>query len=123
MRSGEGAAWSVRFVPPHQWIERRPDGVSLLQIIANGPMRCRVRRLNAGSRGEAGGALHYLAGRIAPRCRAATIAIAESAQQGVSEFGYRTSRTPASASVAWFRRYVISRVPELAAERPPNEMP
>jgi TetR/AcrR family transcriptional repressor of bet genes len=122
MRSGEGAAWSVRFVAPHQWIEWRPDGISLLQIIANGPLRCRVRRLNAGSRDEASGALHYLAGRIAPRCRAATIAIAESAQQGVSEFGYRTSRTPASNSVAWFRRYVTSRLPELAAERPPNEI-
>ena len=108
--------WRVRFAAPNQWIERRPDGLSVLQIIPSGPVGCRVRRLHVGD----SDALQYLAGRIVPWCRTETIAIAESAQRGLSEFGYRAGGS-ASPAVAWFRRHLISRAPGLAAERPPNE--
>jgi TetR/AcrR family transcriptional repressor of bet genes len=115
-----GDRWRVRFAAPNQWIERRPHGLSVLQIVATGPARCRVRRIHLGGSGAAD-ALQYLAGRILPWCRAATVAIAESAQQGLSDFGYRAGGASASPAVAWFRRYIISRVPALAGERPPNE--
>jgi len=108
--------WQVHFASPNQWIERRPDGLSVLQIIPSGPVGCRVRRLHVGD----SDALQYLADRIVPWCRAETIAIAESAQRGLSEFGYRAGGSP-SPAVAWFRRHLISRAPGLAAERPPNE--
>ena len=100
-------------------IERRPDGLSVLQIIATGPAQCRVRRIHL-ARDESD-ALQYLAGRLVPWCRRGTIAIAESAQQGLSEFGYRTAPGPASPAIAWFRRLLMARLPALAGERPPNE--
>jgi hypothetical protein len=118
--AGPGAKepWLLHFAAPNQWIERRPDGLSVLQIIATGPARCRVRRIHL-ARNESD-ALQYLAGRLVPWCRRGTIAIAESAQQGLSEFGYRGGGAAASAEVAWFRRYLAARLPALAGERPPN---
>jgi hypothetical protein len=80
-----------------------------------------VRRLCLGRPGEAAEALQYLAGRLAPWCRRPTIAIAESAQQGICEFGYRTAGS--SPGVAWLRAYLSSHLPALAAERAPNESP
>jgi TetR/AcrR family transcriptional repressor of bet genes len=114
-------SWRRRFMAPNQLIERRPDGVCVLQIIPAGPARCRVRRLCLGRPGEAAEALQYLAGRLAPWCRRPTIAIAESAQQGICEFGYRTAGS--SPGVAWLRAYLSSHLPALAAERAPNESP
>jgi TetR/AcrR family transcriptional repressor of bet genes len=113
--------WLRRFMAPNQLIERRPDGVCVLQIIPTGPARCRVRRLYLGRPGEAAEALRYLAGRLAPWCRRPTILIAESAQQGLCEFGYRTAGGSPSPGVAWLRTYLSSRLPALAAERAPNE--
>jgi TetR/AcrR family transcriptional repressor of bet genes len=113
--------WRRRFMAPNQLIERRPDGVCILQIIPTGPARCRVRRLYLGRPGEGAEALQYLAGRLAPWCRRPTIAIAESAQQGLCEFGYRTAGGPPSSGVGWLRTYLSSRLPALAAERAPNE--
>jgi TetR/AcrR family transcriptional regulator, transcriptional repressor of bet genes len=118
--------WLMRFVAPNQLIERRPDGLSVLQIIATGPAQCRIRRIHLvredhARDGSGLGALQYLAGRIIPWCRRGSLDIGESAQQGLSEFGYRTAAGPASPAVAWFRRLLISRLPALAAERPPNE--
>lgn len=115
--------WRLRFMAPNQLIERRPDGLCVLQIIATGPARCRVRRLHLGRTGEGADALQYLAGRLAPWCRRPTIAIAESAQQGLCEFGYRTAGGSPSPGVAWLRAYLSSRLPALAAERAPNESP
>jgi hypothetical protein len=117
--SGAQEPWLLHFAAPNQWIERRPDGLSVLQIIATGPVRCRVRRIHL-ARNESD-ALQYLAGRLVPWCRRGTFAIAESAQQGLSEFGYRAAGAGASAEVAWFRRYLAQRLPALAGERPPNE--
>jgi len=117
--SGAKEPWLLHFAAPNQWIERRPDGLSVLQIIATGPAQCRVRRIHL-ARDESD-ALQYLAGRLVPWCRRGTIAIAESAQQGLSEFGYRAGGAAASMEVAWFRGYLAARLPALAGERPPNE--
>jgi TetR/AcrR family transcriptional repressor of bet genes len=118
--------WQVRFVAPNQLIERRPDGLSVLQIIATGPAQCRIRRIHLAqedNRRDASGigALQYLAGRLIPWCRRGSLAIAESAQQGLSDYGYRTAAGPASPAVAWFRKLLMARLPALAGERPPNE--
>jgi hypothetical protein len=129
-------SWQIRFAAPNQLIERRPDGLSVLQIIATGPAQCRIRRIHVArdhnarehnalehnARDASGrGALQYLAGRLIPWCRRGSLAIAESAQRGLSEFGYRAAGRAASPPVAWFRRLLMSRLPALAGERPPNE--
>jgi hypothetical protein len=80
-----------------------------------------VRRIHVSRAGVTPGALQYLAGRLNPWCRHESLAIAESAQQGVAEFGYRTAAGSSSLAVAWFRRYLTARIPALAGERPPNE--
>jgi TetR/AcrR family transcriptional regulator, transcriptional repressor of bet genes len=118
---GEGAAepWLHRFIAPNQLLQWRPDGFSILQAIPAGAARCRVRRLELARGGTDGG----VAGereRLTPWDRPATLAIAESAQQGVLEFGYRASpESKVPALLAWFRRHLAARVPALALERPP----
>jgi phenylpropionate dioxygenase-like ring-hydroxylating dioxygenase large terminal subunit len=126
--AGSSAAerWAVRFLAPNQLVERRPDGLSVLQLIPSGPEQCRVRRIHlardplAPQDGRSN-ALRYLAGRLVPWCRRGTLTIAESAQRGLSEFGYRASASAPPAAVAWFRRVLAARIPMIAAERPPNE--
>ena len=83
--SAAKAPWLMRFAAPNQLIERRPDGLSLLQIIATGPVRCRIRRIyvarDDNARDGSGiGALQYVAGRLIPWCRLGSLAVAESAQ-------------------------------------------
>jgi len=119
--SAAGEPWRLRFIAPNQLIERRPDGLRVLQLIATGAARCRVRRLHLGRPGQVAVALEYLAGRLVPWCRRQTIAIAESAQQGLGEFGYRTAGGAQAPGVAWLRAYLSSRLPALAGERAPNE--
>jgi nitrite reductase/ring-hydroxylating ferredoxin subunit len=126
---GAGAAqpWTVRFVAPNHLAERRPDGLSLLQLIPTGPGQCRIRRIHLAAASVAqaergcAAALQYLAARVAPGCRRASLAIAESAQRGLSEFGYRASGAAIAPAVAWFRRFLAARLPALAAERAPSE--
>jgi TetR/AcrR family transcriptional repressor of bet genes len=90
--------WRLRFAAPNQLIERRPDGLSVLQIIATAPAQCRIRRIHVAPDGR--DALQYLAGRLTAWCRREPLAIAESAQQGLSEFGYRTAMGAASPASA-----------------------
>lgn len=119
--SGANEPWLLHFAAPNQWIERRPEGLSMLQIIATGPTRCRLRRIHLARPGAGSDALQYLAGRLIPWCRRGTIAIVESAQRGIGEFGYRAAGGAASTEIAWFRRYLAARLPALAGERAPNE--
>lgn len=116
--------WLERFIAPNLWLERRGDGVRLLQVVASGPGEARIRRIElAAAPGfGASGALQYLAGRMIPLARRSSLAIAQSAQEGVSGFGYRADGA-AAASVGWFRRHLTARVPALALERPPNDLP
>jgi phenylpropionate dioxygenase-like ring-hydroxylating dioxygenase large terminal subunit len=117
-----GKPWLLRFVAPNQFIDRRPDGIAVLRIVPTSPVRCQVRGLHLARAEDAADALQYLAERLIPRRRREAIAIAESAQQGLAEFGYRTAAgRAASVAVAWFRKYLTTRVPALGGERAPIE--
>jgi len=116
--------WHERFIAPGHLLQSRPDGVSIMQVIPAGPGRCRVRRFDyaAGVHGRHARATAYLAARLRPRMRRATLAAAESAQTGMIDFGYGARPREATApAVSWFRRQIVARVPALALDRPPTE--
>jgi TetR/AcrR family transcriptional repressor of bet genes len=112
--------WLQRFVAPNQLLQWRPDGLTVLQAIPASPQSSRLRLLNVarlpdGPEARAG---LYLAARLTRSTRASTRGVVESAQRGVTDFGYRAGPGLAPALV-WFRRYLTAHVPELALERPP----
>ena len=118
-RKKGGAArerWVRRFIMPNQLLEWRLDGLSILQAIPAGPACCRVRRLELARAGAEGSG--------SPQWRTpgpARLGIAESAQRGVLEFGYRAAaQAKVPAALTWFRRHLSRHVPALALERPPN---
>jgi TetR/AcrR family transcriptional repressor of bet genes len=117
---GAGATWLQRFVAPNQLLQWRPDGLTVLQAIPASPSTCRLRLLGVfrGSQGPEARARHYLATRLTPWTRRSTRAVAESAQRGVTDFGYRAGPGLAPA-IGWFRRHLTAQVPALALERPP----
>jgi TetR/AcrR family transcriptional regulator, transcriptional repressor of bet genes len=113
--------WLQRFVAPNQLLQWRPDGLSVVQAIPASPQTCRLRlicvaRMPEGPEVRAG---HYLATRLTRWTRAATRTVAESAQRGVMDFGYRAGPGLAPA-LSWFRDYLTAHVPALALERPPT---
>jgi TetR/AcrR family transcriptional repressor of bet genes len=113
--------WLQRFVVPNQLLQWRPDGLTVMQAIPASPASCRLRlisvaRMPEGPEARAG---HYLAARLSRWTRRETRRVAESAQRGVTDFGYRVGPYLAPALV-WFRHYLSARVPALALERPPN---
>ena len=112
--------WLQRFVAPNQLLQWRPDGLTVIQAIPASPQSCRLRlicvaRSPQGPEVRAG---HYLATRLTRWTRASTRAVAESAQRGVMDFGYRAGPGLAPA-LSWFRGYLTAHVPALALERPP----
>jgi TetR/AcrR family transcriptional repressor of bet genes len=112
--------WQQRFVAPNQLLQWRPDGLTVIQAIPALPETSRLRlisvaRMPEGPEARAG---HYLATRLTHWTRAATRAVAESAQRGVTDFGYRAGPGLAPA-LSWFRHYLTAHVPALALERPP----
>ena len=120
VKDAADAAWLQRFVAPNQLLQWRPDGVTVIQAIPASPRTCRLRlisvaRMPEGPEARAG---HYLATRLTHWTRASTRAVAESAQRGVTDFGYRAGPGLAPA-LSWFHRYLTSHVPALAFERPP----
>ncbi len=112
--------WLQRFVAPNQLLQARPDGLSILQAIPIAPGRSRLRRLDfrRGADSRVAQAGCFLARRLTPWTRRASREAAESAQRGVVDFGYRV-QGPVPPALAWFRRYLIARLPALASERPP----
>ena len=113
--------WLQRFVAPNQLLQWRPDGLTVIQAIPASPQSCRLRlicvaRMPEGPEVRAG---HYLATRLTRWTRASTRAVAESAQRGVMDFGYRAGPGLAPA-LSWFRGYLTAHVPALALERPPT---
>jgi TetR/AcrR family transcriptional regulator, transcriptional repressor of bet genes len=117
-------AWQHHFVAPNQLLQSRPDGLSIHQVIPTAAGRSRLRRLHL-TRGAAQGgssAAQYLAARLSSVERPSLLHVAESAQRGVSDFGYRAfAQGPVPTAVAWFRQYLAARVPALALERPPTD--
>jgi TetR/AcrR family transcriptional repressor of bet genes len=124
--AGSAAAepWRQRFIAPSQLLQSRPDGVSLLQAIAVAPGRCRLRRIHLThlTSGRAAAAAQYLASRLTRLERRSALAVAESAQRGVIDFGYRAAaESSIRAGVAWFREFLSGQAPALALERPPTD--
>jgi TetR/AcrR family transcriptional repressor of bet genes len=122
--SAGGGVWHERFIAPNQLLQWRPDGVSIMQVIPTGPGRCRVRQFNysLGAHGRNARATGYLAARLRPWTRRATLAAAQSAQTGMMDFGYRARSTGSIPPVvSWFRRHLVAQVPALALDRPPIE--
>jgi TetR/AcrR family transcriptional repressor of bet genes len=107
--------WRRRFIAPHQMLEARPDGMSILQAVPSGPGACVIRRLDytrlAADR-PARAAL-YLAQRLTPCSRRSTRDAAQSMQRGIVEYGYELPPTSSSAAVAWFRDRLRRRIPEM----------
>ncbi|HMK86836.1 MAG TPA: TetR family transcriptional regulator C-terminal domain-containing protein [Steroidobacteraceae bacterium] len=116
--------WTMRFIAPNQLLQSRPDGATIWQLIPTGSRRSRLRRLDFTATPDArcAGATRYLAARLVPCGRRSALEVAESAQRGVIDFGYRAAaQSPIPAGVTWFRRYVAAHVPALTLERPPTE--
>jgi TetR/AcrR family transcriptional regulator, transcriptional repressor of bet genes len=116
--------WRQLFVAPNQLLQSRPDGVSLLQAIPVAPGRCRLRRIHLThlpvQRDAA--AARYLAARLLPLERAATLAVAASVQRGVMDFGYRPAAGSAvRPGIGWFRALLSREIPALTHERPPPD--
>jgi TetR/AcrR family transcriptional repressor of bet genes len=117
--------WLQRFVVPNQLLQWRPDGLTVMQAIPASPASCRLRlifvaRMPEGPEARAG---HYLATRLTHWTRRATRMVAESAQRGVTDFGYPRERGAGpdlAPALVWFRRYLSARIPALALERPPS---
>jgi TetR/AcrR family transcriptional regulator, transcriptional repressor of bet genes len=117
--------WHQRFVAPNQLLQSRPDGATLLQAIAVAPGRCRVRRIHLThltSEPEAAAA-QFLSARLMRLERRSALAVAESAQRGVIDFGYRpAAESSVRAGVAWFRERLSGQLPALSLERPPTDL-
>ena len=116
-------AWRRQFVMPNQLFETRPDGVSVVQVLPTAPGHSLLRRLDYTvlPPDDAARAVLYLARRLGPYARRATVCTVESIQRGLVEFGYEAARgLPTPAAVAWFRRRLAARIPALAREQPPG---
>jgi hypothetical protein len=124
--AGSAAAepWRQRFVAPNQLLQSRPDGATLLQVIATAPGRCRVRRIHLThlTPEREARAAQFLSARLMRLERRSALAIAESAQRGVIDFGYRpAAESFVRAAVAWFRELLSGQLPALSLERPPTD--
>ena len=116
--------WHQRFLAPNHLVELRPDGLSLLQALPNGPGRSLLRRhdftLCADERSAR--VAGYLASRLNPYTRPAAIAVAESTQKGVATFGREAAEAAQAApAAAAFRRQLAQLVPMMALARPPHD--
>jgi TetR/AcrR family transcriptional repressor of bet genes len=113
--------WLQRFVAPNQLLQWRPDGLTVIQAIPASPQTSRLRLINVARspQGPEARAGRYLATRLTHWTRASTRAVAESAQRGVTDFGYRAGPSFAPA-LRWFRHYLTAHAPALALERPPS---
>ncbi len=121
--SGASGAWQMRFIAPNQLLQLRPDGLSILQAMPAACGRSRVRRLEYAlcGAGRAARAMQYLAARMSSFGRPSALALVESVQRGVIDYGYQAAARPISPAVAWFRRQLLARIPLLGLDRPPNE--
>jgi TetR/AcrR family transcriptional repressor of bet genes len=105
--------WHLKFIPPNQLLELRPDGLSVLQALPLGAARCRVRRMDLTvlSPDDGARAVRFLAHRLAPYARHSMRDVAESVQSGVVELGYEAATDAAPASlVSWFRDWYGQRM-------------
>ncbi|MGO9989348.1 MAG: TetR family transcriptional regulator C-terminal domain-containing protein [Steroidobacteraceae bacterium] len=122
--AGASGAWQMRFIAPNQLLQLRPDGVSILQAMPAAPGRSRVRRLDytVCGAGRAARAMRYLAARTSSFERPSALALVESLQRGVIDYGYQAAAMrPIAPAIAWFRQQLLTRIPMLALDRPPTD--
>ncbi len=118
-RDGE-IRWRRTFLPPNQFVELRPDGLSLRQVLPSAPGRSKIRgyELSFCANPAAARALRYLAGRLSPWLGRELAAQAESIQQNVVAFGYMpTHLPPVAGAEGAFRDWLRRRIPALRRER------
>jgi TetR/AcrR family transcriptional repressor of bet genes len=116
-------AWRPKFVAPNHLIEVRPDGFTIVQVLPSAPgnSKLRLHSYTLCDENRPAAAAQYLASRLHPQTRRGAIATAESTQRGLVVFGYQAAQGAASVPVVRaFRQYLLSRVPAMAAGRPPE---
>ncbi len=112
------------FMPPNQFAEIRPDGVTLLRVVPLEAGRCRLLRFDYTTLEppRRGAAAAYLARRLAPAPDRRWLDLVESLQRGLIAYGYKGSRHGAPAPVAAeFRRWLKTRIDALALGKPPAD--
>jgi TetR/AcrR family transcriptional regulator, transcriptional repressor of bet genes len=117
--------WQRRFLAPNHLIEVRPDGWTVLQVLPQAPGHCVLRKhiYTLCEADRVARAAQYLASRLNPCTRPASLAIAESAQKGLVTFGHEASDgAEAPPAAAAFRRQLIALLPMMALARPPNDL-
>jgi TetR/AcrR family transcriptional repressor of bet genes len=117
--------WQRRFLAPNHYIELRPDGFTVMQVLPVGPGRCVLRQHEhthcEGDRPAR--AAQYLASRLDPYTRRSAATLAESTQKGIVTFGHEAANgAHAVPAVAAFRRHLITLMPMMALPRPPNDL-
>jgi TetR/AcrR family transcriptional regulator, transcriptional repressor of bet genes len=115
--------WQVRFVAPNHLIESRPDGFTITQVLPSAPGRSVLRSHHYTLCKEIrpAAAAAYLASRLRRQTRRANIDSAQSAQQGLTVFGYSAAQGAAVPEVRALREYLLARIPALSLERPPTD--
>jgi phenylpropionate dioxygenase-like ring-hydroxylating dioxygenase large terminal subunit len=102
-----GAAhWYRLFVPPNEFVERREDGVAVLQVIPVTADQCRVRWLECRPAGESARttAMHFLAHRLRAAWLVQDTEAIQAAHKVRLDAGLRASNDlPVVTAVAAFR--------------------
>jgi TetR/AcrR family transcriptional repressor of bet genes len=119
------ASWQRRYLAPNHRIELRPDGFTILQVLPLSAGRCLLRQhdytvceADAPAR-----AAQYLAGRLNPYTRPASIGVAESTQIGIVTFGHEgAAAAQPEPAVAAFRRQLLALMPMMSLARPPSDL-
>ncbi len=117
--AGQEGLWQRVFLPPNQLIERRPDGLSVWQVLPVGAGRCRVRRFDRSfcETPRFSVPLRRLAARLTPALQPAALAHTASIQQGLVAFGYEPAGRPEPPRAQGaFRSWLRRRIPALRRE-------
>ena len=124
LRPGAEFLWTRRFIAPNHIVETRSDGLTILQLLPSAPGRSLLRQhdFTVCESDRTARAARYLASRLNPISRAATIAIAESTQKGIVGFGHEAAPgAKTSPAATEFRRQLFRLMPMMASARPPND--
>ena len=100
------ARWYRLFVPPNEFVERREDGLTVLQVIPVAADQCRIRWLECRLAGESARttAMHYLAHRLRAAWLAQDIEAVQAAHKVRLDAGSRAGNDlPVVTAVAAFR--------------------
>ncbi len=116
--------WQRQFVAPNHLVEFRPDGFTILQVLASGPGHSILRRhdFTLCQEDRVARAARYVASRFNASMGRSGIAVAESTQIGIVTFGHQAAdgvRT--AAATAAFRRHLVTLIPMITLARPPND--